>query len=406
MNSLAACVAVRHCVALVPLALTLCLASGCKQAAPADQPPTTDVDASSVEVTAEEKDIAVEVAADATASADAASTLTVTLHGGIVVGVGPADVDFAGADIAAVRTGAAIEQVPPGVQVVDVKGKWLTPAAIDSHVHMLIMPEWKKMAAGGVAVVVDLAAPVEVFQTDFAPLKVLASGPMLTAPGGYPIKSWGRKGFALGVANGTEAAAAVKMLAGMGAQAIKVPLETGPKMTLETLSALALEAHAQGIRVMTHALREKDAALAASAGVDGMAHTPMQRLSAPTAQAWAGRAVVSTLVSYGRQAGVENIGTLRKAGVTILYGTDFGKTSPAGIQEAELKLLMQAGLDGPALLKAMTADPAAFWKLPRYGAIAAGKAASVLVLDADPSVTPLTLVKPAQVWLDGTAVGP
>ena len=393
----------RFCRAAVPGAVLLlsCLLFGCKgaPAAAADAVETAADVVSPVDVNA------AEVAADAQAP-DTAPALTVTLHGATVAGLGLADVDFAGADIAAVRTGAAIANIPAGVNVVDVTGMWLAPAAIDSHVHLLIMKEWAKMAAGGVAVAVDLAAPVEVFQTNFEPLQVLASGPMLTAPGGYPIMSWGKQGFAIGVANGPAAADAVKMLAGMGARAIKVPLETGPKLSLETLQAAVVAAHQLGLPVVTHALREVDAMTAANAGVDALAHTPFQPLSQATVQAWSGRAVISTLVSYGRQIGVQNIARLRSAGVTVLYGTDFGKTTPAGIQEAELTLLLQSGMDGEAILKSMTTAPAEFWKLPRHGTIAVGKAASVLVLSADPLSTPLTLAKPAHVWLEGKLVAP
>jgi imidazolonepropionase-like amidohydrolase len=75
----------------------------------------------------------------------------------------------------------------------------------------------------------------------------------------------------------------------------------------------------------------------------------------------------------------------------VLYGTDFGNTTVAGIDAQELELLAEAGLDGAAILEAATAAPAAFWGLDGFGCIEVGAEAHVLVLDADPTLDPTTL---------------
>lgn len=68
---------------------------------------------------------------------------------------------------------------------------------------------------------------------------------------------------------------------------------------------------------------------------------------------------------------------------------------------------MEAGLDGAAILAAGTRDPAARFGFPSLGAIAPGKEASLLVLDADPLTDPTTLGRPVGVlWRGRFLVGP
>src|SRR6185436_1172042 len=124
------------------------------------------------------------------------------------------------------------------------------------------------------------------------------------------------------------------------------------------------EAHARGLKVAAHALSDDEAARAARAGVDVLAHTPVAALSKKTIALWSDRAVISTLRAFGgSKTALSNLRALRDAGATVLYGTDFGNTTTPGIDGNELELLTQAGLDGAAILDAGTSTPAAFWGL-------------------------------------------
>lgn len=71
-----------------------------------------------------------------------------TLAGGTVVGQGRVDLGFEDGKI-----GEA------GGEVVDVSGRWIVPAFLDSHVHLAYRPEAEALVAGGIAGAVDLAAP-------------------------------------------------------------------------------------------------------------------------------------------------------------------------------------------------------------------------------------------------------
>lgn len=318
------------------------------------------------------------------------------LVGGTVVGVGRADVEVADGRI--VSVGVA----PEGVTAIDVSGMWLAPAAIDSHVHLAYLPQGVEMAQGGVAAVVDLAAPASWLATDHAPLRVLAAGPMITAVGGYPTEGWGRGGYGLEVADAAEATAAVDTLYGLGARVIKLPIASGPALTADALAAVVARAHALGLPVVSHALGDAEAAAAAEAGVDVLAHTPVEPLSAASLPAWSGRAVISTLGAFGgSDDAVANLAALAAAGATVLYGTDFGNSRTTGIDARELALLLEAGLTPAEVLAATTSTPAAFWGLTDLGALTTGKAASLLVLPADPLVDVTVLATPSAVYLDG-----
>ena len=142
--------------------------------------------------------------------------------------------------------------------------------------------------------------------------------------------------------------------------------------------------------------------MAAAVNADVLAHTPVQPLSSATIEAWKTRAVISSLSAFGGSANaVANLKALHAAGATVLYGTDFGNSSYAGIDPAELQLLEDAGMDGQAILDAGTSVPATFWGMDELGAIAPGKAASLLVLNDDPRSVPLTLAAPDAVFIDG-----
>jgi len=80
---------------------------------------------------------------------------------------------------------------------------------------------------------------------------------------------------------------------------------------------------------------------------------------------------------------------LQEAGVTIMAGTDAGFLNSfnypgIGLHD-ELALFVEKGLTPPQALSAATrAGPAWFGKLDRYGAIAAGKAADLVLLERNP----------------------
>lgn len=225
---------------------------------------------------------------------------------------------------------------------------------------------------------------------------------MVTAVGGYPTQSWGTGGYGFEVDNAAAAVTAVKTLHGLGARLIMLPVAGSDQLALDALSAAVDEAHALGLVASSHALTNSDALIAAQAGCDVLAHTPVEALGQATIAAWSGRVVISSLKAFGgSQSAIGNLKKLSEAGVGILYGTDFGNSQTAGIDPLEIQLMHQAGLSGAQILAAGTSAPAAFWKLDHLGALEVGKAASFLVLKADPALVPGTLSEPTFVYLNG-----
>lgn len=281
---------------------------------------------------------------------------------------------------------------------------WIMPAIIDSHVHLAFWEVGTALADHGVAGAVDLAAPLDRFPALVAPdypITVIGAGPMITEPHGYPLDQWGPDGFGVGCADARCVDETVAALASAGARVIKVPIaEDG--LAPELVPAVVAAAHARKLPVAAHALSDAEAALAAKAGCDILAHTPIDPLSDATVAAWKGRVVISTLAAFGgTDAAVDNLRRLRAAGATVLYGTDLGNLRDDGPSADEVALLAKAGLDAPAILAAMTTAPAAYWHFDRLGAIEAGKEASFVIVDRDPRTDATAILHRRAVWLRG-----
>src|SRR3954471_10282212 len=133
---------------------------------------------------------------------------------------------------------------------------WVGPGLSDAHVHLAFgRPE--DIVGGGVVAVRDLGAPPvdAVTWRGLAMPRVTVAGPLLTAPGGYPSRSWGSAGFAAFVDDAEQATLLATGLAGQ-VDVIKLALEPngGPVPTLATAKAVVAAAHAVRRPVVCHAL--------------------------------------------------------------------------------------------------------------------------------------------------------
>jgi hypothetical protein len=279
----------------------------------------------------------------------------------------------------------AASSIPDGV-------KWAP--IVDSHVHLAYYPVGDRLVAHGVAAVVDLGAPESTLGAAH-PLTVIASGPMVTRPNGYPLNAWGANGYGAGCAELACVTETIDRLAAKGAALVKLPLDPGG-LPPPFVAAAIEHAHAKKLRVAIHALTAEAAARGAAAGADLLAHTPAERLDAKTIEAWRGRAVVSTLAAFGADDAVANLRDLRAAGVTVLYGTDLGNLRIDGPSSEEIALLREAGLDDAAIADAMTTAPIAYWKLSLGD--------TYLVLAKDPRTDVTALLGPRAVVVNGQLV--
>ncbi|HKB76154.1 MAG TPA: amidohydrolase family protein [Myxococcales bacterium] len=299
---------------------------------------------------------------------------------------------------------------PPGKRTLDASGLLLLPAFIDAHVHLSVAGAVAAVGAaelrGGVAAVLDLGEPERTLPVGAPPLRVRFAGPLLTAPRGYPTQSWGANGYGLELATPEQARAAVQRLAGAGARFVKLAFDRRfPVLDPEVARAAAQEAHRLGLRVAAHALDVDAVRRALDAGIDVLAHTPVEALPDELVREAAARKlwVISTLHAFGGTAGaLDNLRRLRAAGVRVAYGTDLGNQGTApGIDGNELALLGKAGLSPREAIEAATAAAAELIGEPDLGHLRRGAAASVIGVPEAVLQDTRLLARPALVLIDG-----
>ncbi|MFP5219901.1 MAG: amidohydrolase family protein [Actinomycetes bacterium] len=317
-------------------------------------------------------------------------------------------------DVAAAGPATAVH-VPDDVR--RLVGAWVGPGVVDAHVH-LAFADPVELLAGGVVAARDLGAPpalVAELRARSAPPVLRLAGPLLTAPGGYPTRSWGADGFAVGLHGPEDAAAVVRRLAADGVDVVKVAVEPAgglPVPTPAELAAVVRAAHDGGLRVTAHALTAAAVERVLDAGVDELAHTPVERLPEPVVHriAAADVPVVSTLQTLVAQqddddAPAANARALVTAGVPLVYGSDLDNagTRP-GVDPRELDRLAEAGLGRAGALRAATDGSARLLGLS--GRVEVGQPAALVLLPADPLEQPEAWRAPLAVLAGGRLLLP
>ena len=285
---------------------------------------------------------------------------------------------------------------------IDYSGYWIAPAFIDSHVHLAYLPVAEQLLDGGVAAAVDLAAPLAFLSEDLHPLQMIHTGPMITAPLGYPTQSWGSNGYGATCADSACVRSTIESQYAQGARAVKLPLTAPPTLDDDQIREAVQTANNLGIPTIAHALSNEQANRAALLDIDVLAHTPTALCSSQTIALWANKHVISTLQAFGSSSAIENLNALHQQGTTILYGTDLGNTQQPQISLLELQKLSDAGLSNQEIIASGTSIPAQYWGFSDLGHIAIGYRASFVILDADPDLDISTLSRPVEVWINGT----
>ena len=257
----------------------------------------------------------------------------------------------------------------------------LLPGFIELHAHLRlgqVPPDI--VLRHGLTTVRETGGPLAPPSGGDGRLRLLAAGPILTAPRGYPVPVFG-PAPALEVADIPAAREAVSRLVAGGAAFIKMALEPGgspgapwtsghqpaypppwPVMPPEVARAIVGEAHAHGLIVSVHLSGPEGAALALDAGADEWAHVPCDPIPRELAAraAAAGVKVVSTLDTLSHCPGVAaNAVLLGEAGVQLLYGTDLAHPDvPWGIDAHELMLMAHTGYRTRTPLEVLSAATA------------------------------------------------
>jgi hypothetical protein len=252
------------------------------------------------------------------------------------------------------------------------------PVFTDSHVHLGLV-EVSAIVPGGIGRVLDLGWDPAIavgwrgirddgLVTDIA-------GPLLSAPGGYPLNAgWGPVEGTREIPDAVAASAAIADLVTWGARVAKITLnsEAGPVWDDDLLAAVVREAHAAALPVVAHTQGAGQAERALGAGLDALAHTPwtetlpddLLRLMAER-MSWISTLDIHGWGTYGDDfaRAVGNLERFAEFGGTVHYGTDLGNGPLAvGLNRRELLGLQAAGLSVPAIvtsLRGLLDDPVA-----------------------------------------------
>jgi imidazolonepropionase-like amidohydrolase len=106
--------------------------------------------------------------------------------------------------------------------------------------------------------------------------------------------------------------------------------------------------------------------------------------------------------------GTRNLKLLADGGVMIAMGTDSGTDEgrwQGYFEQVEIEMMAKAGMTPMQVIVASTGDAAKVAKLDHVGTIAAGKAADLVVLDANPLQDILNTRRINSVWIGGRRLG-
>ncbi|MFF2053649.1 hypothetical protein ACFVU2_18750 [Leifsonia sp. NPDC058194] len=253
-------------------------------------------------------------------------------------------------------------------------GGTLFPRLTDHHVHLgLVDPV--ALFAGGITHAVDLGWDPAIARMWLAehprrPRTAIA-GALLTAPGGYPVRSrWAPPAAAREIGGPRDGRQAVREQVMAGASRIKVALNSDAGETVDdaTLRAIVDEAVHAGLPVVVHAQGAGQVERAVRAGVAQLAHAPFSERvpdHVVLEAAQRGMGWISTLDIHGwgaptpdHDTAVDNLRRFHAAGGRVLYGTDLGNGPlPLGVNARELAGLLSADLDATAVLRAIAGGP-------------------------------------------------
>jgi imidazolonepropionase-like amidohydrolase len=264
-----------------------------------------------------------------------------------------------------------------------------------------------------------------------------------TALAGYPTKVPGVKGVAQEVASAAQARARVDQLADKGADVAKMWVDTHhgeyPKISEEVRKAVIEQAHKRRMLAFAHLYELADAKSLVDAGLDVIAHsvrdkavdkdlinkiksknvtyvpTLMREVSTyvyaespvwlddpfftKRADAATIQAVKTKLkatqsdpktIEQGKQdlkMAMRNLKLLHQAGVRIGFGTDTGPPArfPGFFEHMELELMVEAGLTPMDVIVAFSKTASEALRIQdKFGTLAKGKAADLIVLDKNP----------------------
>lgn len=324
--------------------------------------------------------------------------------------------------------------------IIDLGDATLLPGFIELHAHLAFqhIPA-DTVLAHGITTIRDVGGPLHQPYGGDGSLRVLTSGPIITAPGGYPIPEMGSEIIAIAVATERQARETVRTLVSGGAVVIKIALEPGgeagapwasghhhadaahdhrkvrlPKKTWPLLpenivKAIVDEAHKLGRKVTAHLGEAKGAKIAIDAGIDEWAHLPCAVIPEALLKKAVAQKVttITTLDTLSKCPGVvHNARVLAALGGELLYGAEIAHPDiPWGIDAQELIAMLHAANMQPLeVLRSATSKSGRYLNSPLLGTLQAGAPADMIAVKGDPGHALKTLEYPDLVMSGGKIV--
>jgi len=380
-----------------------------------------------------------------------ATGVTVFEGARVIVGDARAPIDNASFVVSGGRFGqvgkSADVRVPAGATRVNLAGKTVMPAIIDTHTHLSqtregLTDDLRRRAYFGVGAAMSLGQDT----TDVAYQVRAQTTPGLarffTAGRGITAPEPGRTTAPYWVTTAADARKAVQEDAAKKVDIIKIWVDdrngSVTKLSPELYTAVIDEAHKHGIRVIAHVYTLEDAKGTLRAGLDAFAHgvrdkdvdaefmaLVTQRPNLVLNPNMPDRGVVASIdwlkpvlpaaefealqkantnrpeaqAFWGIQA--RNLAKMSAAGVRVVVGTD-GNTPYA--PHVEMADMAASGMTPAQVIVASTGRAAEFMRLTDAGTIQAGKSADFLVLDGNPLDDITNTRRISAVYLGGAEV--
>ncbi len=336
--------------------------------------------------------------------------------------------------------------VPEGATRVDLTGKTVMPAIVDTHTHMAtnreeLLTQLRYKAYYGVAAVASLGQDTDLAY-EVREETIPGAARLRTAGRGITTPEPGRSEAPYWVRSEEEARKAVQELAARDTDIVKIWVDDRngqyEKLGPALYGPIIAEAHANDLRVTAHIFTLEDAKGLLRADLDAFAHGVRDRdideeflglmkerpqvvlvpnlpdRGVATDLSWLSATVPSgelekmqagavdrpeAQAAFGIQA--RNLAKMHSAGTRVALGTD---GNAAWAHHQEMADMVAAGMSPADVLVASTRNAAEFLEFPDLGMVDSGKSADFIVLDANPLEDITNTRRINAVYLRGAAI--